>query len=526
MFTYETTRATGTANDAWLDGAFIYVQQDTVAPDHGGYGNTGEEAGQSEATHLALRFPELYTDWERDRQQTILWDSYGNTADSAVRIDLFKDGPDGPALVETLAAATEDDGEFNWIPASDGIDFGTHGLRIQVSLASNPAVLDRSTEGFSIPEDTTGFFVNDRNQTGDEYSSAPGSNRNTGRLADAPKPFLWNVLRIYELGPTETVFVDTGDYSQINRTVISAVAGIGDDEGFALTGPTDLSKVALLHHASPLTVAPILELIDADFVSVAHLTLDRGQYGLRVGDSSGNFSGSFLTTSNHTLDGVRIEGGSQVTTLDHVTSFNNDRYGIYIDGPVANASDNTVSANGDSGLYLLNTGDAQVEANHAFGNGRHGIDIRNSVAGTRLVLGNPDLDLGRGNRAHDNLGSGIVAFDRVDVVGNVVFGHPGAGDEGISVGGNGSTVSRNVVHGNLDGIVVDGFSTITENRIYDNTDTGWIGNGGATVSGNVIYSNGVGILAGAASSGTIANNLVYSNVIRGIEIQGGRPLDR
>ena len=46
----------------------------------------------------------------------------------------MQDTSDGPRLVTTITPGTADNGHFDWIPSSSNIDFGTAGLRIQISL--------------------------------------------------------------------------------------------------------------------------------------------------------------------------------------------------------------------------------------------------------------------------------------------------------------------------------------------------------------------------------------------------------
>jgi hypothetical protein len=259
-FAFEAARHGGTTTDVYLDGAFLRLTGEGYAPDQGAYGHGPAEQQQSPATHIALRAPELYLDWERDRPLPIRWETYNNAADSRVRIDLYQDSAEGPRHLLTIAADAPDTGEYVWIPANSGIDFGTYGLRVQVSLVDNPAVVDRSTEPFKVPENTTTFFVNDGSTGNDQYTTAAGNNRNTGKLASAPKPLPNNLLRTYDLGPTHTLYVDTGDYRLIYTVLLSGALEVADDEGFVFTGPTDVTRTALFRHANPLTVAPLVEL--------------------------------------------------------------------------------------------------------------------------------------------------------------------------------------------------------------------------------------------------------------------------
>ena len=97
----------------------------TVAPNLGADGNTTAEDSQNLNQHLVLRTPDLYTDWLHDAPLKIRWDSFGNTAAAPVRIDLYQDGPNGPALLKNIAATATDTGQYTWIAANSNIDYGT-----------------------------------------------------------------------------------------------------------------------------------------------------------------------------------------------------------------------------------------------------------------------------------------------------------------------------------------------------------------------------------------------------------------
>ena len=167
---------------------------------------------------------------------------------------MYQDGPGGPTLRAILAALTPDDGEFVWTPADSGLGYGTHGLRIQVSLADNPLVMDRSQEPFSVPEDGQNYYVDDASDAGDEYTPAAlGSNRHTGKLPEAPKPNPVNLFRVYAIGSDDVVQVDTGIYPMISPLALSGSSdrGLGLDEGFTLTGPVGETVAAELSPGHP-----------------------------------------------------------------------------------------------------------------------------------------------------------------------------------------------------------------------------------------------------------------------------------
>ncbi len=527
-YRFEATLSSGGngINDSYLDGAFLRIVSENGAPDLGAYGNTSAEATLGTTPHIALRSPDLYLDWERDKPRQILWDSYGNTGDSPVKIELYQDTPDGPQLVTTIAAAASDSGSFTWIPANSGVNFGTNGLRIQISLVSNQAVLDRSTETFSVPTSGDNFYADDASNTDDQYTpGAIGSNRNTGKLPTSPKPYANNILRIYTLGPAQTIFVDDGSYAMMTPIVLSGSGVMSDDEGFTFTGPTNAGTEAIFTLANPNTVAPIIELDDADFTTISYLTLDNGQYGIWAHNGSTNFASSHLTVSGNDLDGVRFETNSTVTSIDHLHALNNGRYGIFVSGEIGSLSDSSVHNNANNGVHLLQPRGVLVEANEVFANGGDGIYVENTAL-PAATIGNANLALSRGNRVHDNSGSGIRggASGVMLVAGNTVYGHSGTNDVGIVLDGPSSSALRNVTYNNFDGISANSGALVNENRSYHNSNSGISLNvlSGLTSNANrnVVYSNNLGILVGTNFSGLLANNLIYANTSAGVQMSG------
>src|SRR5262249_36651954 len=267
-FRFEGVQQTGPATDSYLDNAFLFIRPETFAPDQGDRNFLADDAAQSPLVHIALRSPDLYADWERDKPHLIRWETFNNASDLLVRIDLYQDTANGPQFLLNISPGAVDSGQYSWIPQTNSIAYGTHGLRIYVSLAGNLAVNDISAEPFSVPGNTNTHYVNDRAATNDQYTSAIGSNRNTGRLANSPKPLINNLLRLYTLGSGDTLYVDTGSYSEFVPVVLSGTVGIGDDEGFTMQGPTAIGKTASVSFANSLTVAPILDLNDADLMTI------------------------------------------------------------------------------------------------------------------------------------------------------------------------------------------------------------------------------------------------------------------
>ncbi len=513
-FQYLATRRSGTTNDAYLDGAFVTVQASTTIADAGAYSLTTLDVAQR--PHLVLRSPDLYKDWERDKPLSIRWDSFGNANEDPVVIDLYQDTAQGPQFVTRISTGTPDDGEFSWIAANNGINYGTYGLRIQLSLGTNATILDRSTETFTVPENTNTFFVNDGVLLGDEYVTAVGNNRNTGKLASIPKPYPNNVLRIYSLGANQTLSIDSGDYPLLYPLVVSNQLGIGDDEGFVMRGA--VNGTTSLSHANPLTVAPMLELNDADFMALQNLEVEGGTKGIWIRNLSTDVTMSDIRSLNNSQEGILVDLGSQVLSMTGIESLGNVGNGIAVSGLLGSLSGSTISGNLQTGLFLNNAGPTQVFGNTISGNlGANSFGavlIHNGT--TPLVFGRQDLALQQGNLVFGNGRGGISLSGNVLVVGNTVYGHSGLNGVGIT-GGTSNSVLNNVVYGNRQGIFQQAGGLVIGNRVYNNTEYG-ISVSNSTAQRNVVYSNLVGIVS---SNSILSNNLIYENLQTSLSVQGG-----
>ena len=526
---FEADVATSYSNDSFFDGAFLYAVPEGFAPDLGAFAASSQETPAAFA-HVQLRFPDLYTDWERDRPHTISWQSFGNATNSPVRIDLYQDTADGPALVTTIAAATPDDGELIWIPSTSGVAFGTHGLRIQISLVNNPLVLDRSTESFTVPEDGSQYYVDDASDAGDAYTpGAIGSNRNTGKRASAPKPNPVNLVRVYDLGPGAVLRVDTGSYGLFETLRLSGSSdrGLGLDEAFTLAGPNLAGTAARLFPANPLYRLPaILELDDADLMDVSGFTVERGEYGFIARGGVEDLGLRNLTATDHSIDAINVSSASPLGEFTGLTASRAGAHGIVIGGTLARLADSRAFDNVDAGFVLSNlAADGATSSVLRLEAYRNRVGIAAGTTFGRILLGSDDLSLGAGSKVHDNSQAGIVAGSNVLAAGNTVYGQNSGSGQGIVAGGYSSggittgsnaEIVRNVVFQNDTGITGGYQGKIRENRVYESTHIG-ISMGGGTAERNLVYGAETGIWDYGAR---VAGNLVYDTTKDGIAAFG------
>jgi Ca2+-binding RTX toxin-like protein len=566
QYTFTATRQPGeTYDESFLDDAFVSTVTDGLATPAGAYQAAAVADTTSGAARIALTSPVLHVNWLDNVPHTITWDSFG-TADAptqSVRIDLYQQTATGLALLANITPGVSNTGSYTWIPTAAVVPPGTYGLFIQVSLVSDPGVFDRSTEPFTVPETGSTYYVNDTYApASDQYTTAVGSNRNDGKTPSQPLPDPDNVLRNYALSAGSTIFVDPGTYDLIDPFEISGNLdyGLGIDQGFTVQGPTGAHPAAILTPAIPGNPVNLIQLEDANLVTINNLTLTGAGRGVYVQNSTG-FSSTGLTITAMQNEGVRIDTNSTVTTLTGLSVSGSGLAGVYIAGNVGSIIGADITNNGTAvtqyqantagkadglyitgtvgsisgifsgnvgwGVYLSAPGAVHITSSTIFGNGEGGLYLYDYNTGT-AVIGDATLANGDGNVIYNNASYGIYAFGSAVVAGNIVYGETGT--YGIEAA-YGATATENVVYGSQDGIKADGSGAITANRVYDNSRYGIyviddVSSGGLnalTISDNVIYSNTVGIFDDpyyAISSLLIANNEIFANTTAAISVVG------
>jgi len=517
-YQFNAVRETGTADDSYLDNAFVYVTPNTSASDMGANGYSPADVLAVKAAHLHLITPDLYVNWVLNSPHIIQWQSYGNSTGSNIDVSLYQNGQ----FLTTITSGTADTGSYSWVPASSGLTYGMHGLQIQISLVGNSAAYDRSTETFTIPENGTSFYVNGSSTANAQYTTVPGNDRNTGMLPSSPLPLVTTLLRTYSLGGTDSVYVDSGTYNDFAPVELSGNPAIGNGQGITILGPTNAGDVASIATLG-FTGQPVIDVNDASYITLRNLSLTGGSYGVYIHGGSNNFTGSYLTATGNTLGGVRIESDSTGATFSYLTTSNNTGDGFYAGGVIVALTNSTSDNNTGDGFDLASSGGAVLTGDVAYNNVT-GLYVNNNSGGATTTIGNANLALGLGNQFYNNARYGIDALGPALIAGNMVYGQTASGYDGILLS-SAATATENIVYGNYNGIFASGAS-VSNNLIYNNANVGLEDDGSQSeVAGNVAYSNGVGIESNAATNSSpgpfIDNNLVYNNSTQGIWLIGG-----
>jgi len=252
---------------------------------------------------------------------------------------------------------------------------------------------------------------------------------------------------------------------------------------------------------------------------ISDRTFEKLAAGIMIGYSNGiEISGNVMDSLGALAIGawetenLSIESNT-VTDNAHV----NDRPAIkVVDSPGAVIDNNTITGNGQNGIYLVRSSNSVIENNVASDNVHNGIFATTQSHNVTT----------RNNTTENNGRVGIRYFGGGEnglITGNTVTGNGDAGiQDGMNQNNHGTTISDNIVTGNeREGIDFRSRdAVITGNTVSGNGGLfGAITSGSDSfVSGNTVTDNNViGIRAGHGS--TVRNNVITGNSHHGIEFR-------
>jgi len=376
-------------------------------------------------------------------------------------------------------------------------------IRVTADDGSRPS--DISDRTFLIANGGASYYVNDDSLEGDEYATAAGDNANSGKSPDAPMASLAALLRAYDLDAGDTIYVDTGVYYPLTNIVLDE-----QDSGVAIQGPVFAGHDAVLDRGNIEDSSYVIEFWHADDVTIDHLNLTGGTYGIFVNDYSYS---ERLRISNNAVYGY-ADGGIYLGLWNDNCDISDNQ--IYNYGP---GNDGGEGGGGE----VFGVG---IEIYEGYGSLVRGNEVYSNKVGIQVADAAIEV---RDNIIHNNSDYGIYGSGYgVVITGNVSY------DNGIAVngdGGEGASYSTpgygiyvdyeaqaiaNVAYGNFWGVFGEESAAVIDNRTYANSIGGIAVDGYSTAQGNVSYSNPVGIQAGYGAG--VSNNLVYANTNTGIDV--------
>ena len=276
---------------------------------------------------------------------TLAWVAGNFTNGALVRLEASRDGGYAWSLIsnEVLAAA----GSIPW-DTTAWADSPAGRWRV-VSL-DDTNLVDAATNLFSIRNAPLSLYLNDGATTGDVYSAAAGSATNWEASAARPFHSLAQALRLYDLEPGDTVYLDTGSYAEATNSVISRVDGGYTGQVVRFIGTTQTVAGSVLDRGSSSSNAVGLMISDAGWVSLSNLTFRGGGLGVVVTNSS-DLSLSIRAWSN-AVDGFAIANSTNVA-LRRASAVANQRHGFSFTASTNLLLEHAVAwSNQGSAIYL------------------------------------------------------------------------------------------------------------------------------------------------------------------------------
>ncbi len=369
-----------------------------------------------------------------------------------------------------------------------------------------------------------------------EYTSAAGDNLNSGKTPDKPLASLQALLNRYQLGAGDIVYVDTGSYTLLQDVSFNAnQSGTGNDPGQRITiqGATTAGDLTTLNRNNTGSDSAAINLAGGNYIAFRNLELTGGESGVREHGSSTSHDITFDsdTIDQNARDGAQFDYHSGYTSPYDILIENTKIFGQSSTALSFNTIEGVTLINNEiynngGGIWLNYTSQALVQGNVVHDNTQYGIyaSDRYQSQPASLIADNRIFS----NGLTYNYGPfGIqIEGDYITASDNTIVGQTGSGNVGLIVD-DGATASGNVVSGNTTGVFAhDAGTTVTGNRIFENTTDGiLLGRAGPVhVTANRIYSNGLGIGTtgfDSSSQALIDDNLIYLNSNGGIDLPGG-----
>ena len=212
----------------------------------------------------------------------------------------------------------------------------------------------------------------------------------------------------------------------------------------------------------------LIDLDDADLVSIRNVHLRDAQRGILVQNGSDDLDLDHIEAWGHSQEGIRVDTTADLKAWDDITvhdnastglwvdgplsglsnvlSYSNNGYGLYLTGSLESLTESEFHHNTSGGAYLSNVGATTIQASSFHDNTRSGLMFYSAAGG---LVGSENLSLGLGNTAYNNTHQGLYVSGAALVAGNTVWGNS---QDGIDV--SGGEARANVAHDNRLGIRV------------------------------------------------------------------------
>jgi parallel beta-helix repeat protein len=365
------------------------------------YGNTGQASRSP--TNASFTVLTLNDGGSVRGAATLYWVASAAATGHTVRIQYSTDK--GTNWVDVATNVSASAGQTVW----DTTLVGTYPRALwRVMSEVNPFAFDVTDSEFTINNGPLSYYVNDSSTNGNVYTTAASSPSFDGLAPDTPLPSLFDVLNLYVLRAGDTVYVDTGSYTQNTDAVVSQVVAENTNR-LTIVGSTNYAAGGTVIYRGGSGNGLLLQ--RSQFVDVRHLAFDGGSTGVSLTEST-NCVFQFVSARN-AATGFSVADSGEIR-FEHCVAGGHSSRGLY-----GLRSLNTVW---QSGVLWSNGYGAYAE-----GGTQGALSISNSVIGAfgdgryayywlsgRLYADYNDLFLTNGARAAQ-VATGQVAYAQVTV---------------------------------------------------------------------------------------------------------------
>ena len=276
------------------------------------YGNT-PEASKSR-TNAWLRVLTFNDGGTLSEPQSVYWIAQHFTSGATVRVDYSTNN--GVTWVVLAQAIPANVGRYGLEPFAYGS--GT-GIYWRVVSESDTNVLDQNDLAFRYVNGGSLYYVNDNSRMGDVFTTAIGSDTNSGCTNSAPKATLENLLNACKLKGGDVVYIDTGIYRITNDVVWTTNDSGYDAIHLRIQGSTN--------EVWPTSIAGGgLVLQDVKAVDINNLNIQNANTGLKLNQSS-NCMITWVQCHGHAAHGFVVTNSANCF-FRHCVSMNNAQAGL------------------------------------------------------------------------------------------------------------------------------------------------------------------------------------------------------
>ncbi|MCT4655882.1 MAG: tandem-95 repeat protein [Cohaesibacter sp.] len=412
------------------------------------------------------------------------------------------------AIAQNVALDRYGATSIDWTP--DTVTVGAFTLLRATATNGVATVSDLSEQSMLVLGETNTYYINDASTDGDLFSTAIGSNANTGMTADSPLASLEALFAYYTLKAGDTVYIDAGSYV-INQDIVldESISGT-DTDRLVFVGA---GEATIIDRNSTDSGTASFEFAGADYVTLKDMTLVGGRSGAEFasGTSSTDITIENVDIADFRFAAIHVNSGTHDVSVTGGTmslqAYSSAKYGLFNTGNSSSMSLADVTINNMGyGIYKNSASDLTLER----------VTMSDVNIGLYARYNNTNISDSTITARNGSNGYGVrITGDNSSIEASTISGFNGSNGRAIDVR-SGAQVVGNEVFDNKRGIIANGSTVVVNaNHVHDN-ETG-IRSTSSQLTGNLIENNDYGI---ERASGTINahNNILRGNAVAGFQI--------